>query len=326
MALPATINPTTPAGADARKLGDDQIRALKQSLIDILGLPNNQAISGAVFSINTSGQISAISITGTPIDSKYIDFVDLANTLTQAWFKGASPNIRLVGTEGNAKDWRIIEDGGVIKLQQNTGTEGSPTWSDRVIVTSTGTFRFYSGTAFGLELSHNGTAYRTVRIPAPPTAAISDVVLTDAAQTLTNKTLTSPRLDTVERLSMGVNKPIVPGAVSGTPDANSIYSNSVVKAWARIDWSVGVPSIAASYNVSGIVDDGAGLITIQWDRNFSGTGYAVVAMPASTTNLYAHVETAGSGQTAGDAQIEICNENGTASDPVSLSVIAIGAQ
>ena len=54
MALPQTLNPSAPAGSAARSLGDDQIRALKQFLIDVLGLPNNlSAIFFAASSLST---------------------------------------------------------------------------------------------------------------------------------------------------------------------------------------------------------------------------------------------------------------------------------
>lgn len=44
--------------------------------------------------------------------------------------KKASPAVRWIGTEGSAKDTRIIENGGFLSVQRNDGTEGSPTWVD----------------------------------------------------------------------------------------------------------------------------------------------------------------------------------------------------
>ena len=138
MALPQTLNTSAPAGSAARSLGDDQIRALKQFLIDVLGLPNNLSITGAVFSIDTDGTISTISLSGTPIDAKYIDSDDITNSLSTFWFKGSNPYIRLIGSETNAKDWRWVEDAGNIVFDENTGTEATPVWTRRFVLASGG--------------------------------------------------------------------------------------------------------------------------------------------------------------------------------------------
>lgn len=58
MALPTTIDPATPTGSDAASLGDDQIRALKQALIDIFGLPSATSITSAPFSMSAGGVIT----------------------------------------------------------------------------------------------------------------------------------------------------------------------------------------------------------------------------------------------------------------------------
>lgn len=58
MALPATLSPANPTATSSPALGDDEIRALKNYLIDVLGVPNNLAVNpGAntpAFSISTS--------------------------------------------------------------------------------------------------------------------------------------------------------------------------------------------------------------------------------------------------------------------------------
>lgn len=52
MSLPVNIDPSTPAGSDSPALGDDQIRALKTDLLDLLGVPSttNIAAAGSVYS------------------------------------------------------------------------------------------------------------------------------------------------------------------------------------------------------------------------------------------------------------------------------------
>lgn len=55
MALPSTIDSTTPAGSASPALGDDQIRALKLSIVDIFGVPDNTAVSVAAFAMVAGG-------------------------------------------------------------------------------------------------------------------------------------------------------------------------------------------------------------------------------------------------------------------------------
>lgn len=44
--------------------------------------------------------------------------------------KKSIPALRMIGTEVDAKDLRIVEDAGVLKIQKNMGTELVPIWSD----------------------------------------------------------------------------------------------------------------------------------------------------------------------------------------------------
>lgn len=41
-----------------------------------------------------------------------------------------TPAVRLIGTEGSAKDIRIVEDAGAFRVQKNTGSKASPVWAD----------------------------------------------------------------------------------------------------------------------------------------------------------------------------------------------------
>lgn len=58
MALPQTIDPSSPAGTDSPALGDDQIRTMKQAMIDIFGLPSSPtAITAAATTISSDGNV-----------------------------------------------------------------------------------------------------------------------------------------------------------------------------------------------------------------------------------------------------------------------------
>ena len=67
MALPATIAPATPLGSDLKSDGDNQIRALKQFIVDVFGVPANTAINNAAFAITAGGGVTApqtLTVTG----------------------------------------------------------------------------------------------------------------------------------------------------------------------------------------------------------------------------------------------------------------------
>jgi hypothetical protein len=55
MALPNQIDPATPLGSESLALGDDQIRAFKQFLCDLFGIPTALNINTAVMSIVAAG-------------------------------------------------------------------------------------------------------------------------------------------------------------------------------------------------------------------------------------------------------------------------------
>src|SRR3990167_6947998 len=223
VALPQTLNPSAPAGSAARSLGDDQIRALKQFLIDVLGLPNNLSITGAVFSIDTDGTISTISLSGTPIDAKYIDSDDITNSLSTFWFKGSNPYIRLIGSETNAKDWRWVEDAGNIVFDENTGTEATPVWTRRFVLASGGS---------AIEVYSSGTPQKLVFAPTSARVvtfqdATATIVGRDTTDTMTNKTLTNP---TINAATLTGTVIVPPASGVSQPVTHALYTDSLAKA------------------------------------------------------------------------------------------------
>lgn len=56
MSLPQIIDPASPAGSDPVSQGDDQFRALKQLLVDVLGLPiTPNQVTVAMFTVTANG-------------------------------------------------------------------------------------------------------------------------------------------------------------------------------------------------------------------------------------------------------------------------------
>jgi len=89
-----------------------------------------------------------------------------------------------------------------------------------------------------------------------------------ATQTLTNKTLTSPTLS---------GTVVIPAV--DPPAANALTKESIVKGWAFISIAGGTVTLTNSYNVSGVVDGGAGITTVTWNTDFANANYAVVITP-----------------------------------------------
>ncbi len=58
MSLPTTINPSTPGASDSPSQGDDQIRAIKQFLVDMFGWSTDPtSLTGAPFAVTAAGSV-----------------------------------------------------------------------------------------------------------------------------------------------------------------------------------------------------------------------------------------------------------------------------
>lgn len=97
-----------------------------------------------------------------------------------------------------------------------------------------------------------------------PDAGAQSFVGDTASQTLTNKSLTSPTL--TGNVSLPATDP---------PVANMATRESICKGWAYVTISGGTVTLTNSYNVSGVVDGGAGITTITWATDFANANYAV---------------------------------------------------
>ena len=105
-------------------------------------------------------------------------------------------------------------------------------------------------------------------------------------------------------------------AVATTPGRQQFHP-SAAKAWCRFD-SAG--TIAGSYNVSSITDNGVGTWTVNIGTAFSSTGYAGVAMGGYRTSVSGLMYNILS-QAAGSFQVSAFNPSGTPTDPTSVNAI-----
>lgn len=102
----------------------------------------------------------------------------------------------------------------------------------------------------------------TVTVPAATTTMVG----TDATQTLTNKTLTTPNIDSAQFAT-----------VSGTAP---LYA---CRAWVNFN-GTGTVAIRASGNVTSITDNGTGDYTVNFTTAMSDANYSVVAGSSFTAN------------------------------------------
>ncbi len=115
---------------------------------------------------------------------------------------------------------------------------------------------------------------------------------------------------------------IAPAAIAATdpPAANQLTVGSLVKAWARVTYSAGVPALTDDYNVSGIVDSGVGILTVTWDTDFANTTYA---MAGTARGALVEVDSL----SVGSALVNLFDYARVAADPnTSVMVIAAGDQ
>lgn len=163
------------------------------------------------------------------------------------------------------------------------------------------------------RIDANGTA---LQISANANGAATDLTL-DSLGVLTTHGLVAD--------SLGVDA----GPMTSTPAANVGYAPAFAKGWTYFDpTSV---SGHTSYNVASISDSGAGNWSVNWDRDFGSSSYAVVATAAgawdSGVGSLRLCQEHHSGRSAGATQI-LCARPDTAalSDPQRMSVVAFGRQ
>lgn len=104
-----------------------------------------------------------------------------------------------------------------------------------------------------------------------------------------------------------------------TPGRQHFHPRSL-KAWARVTFSGGTPTLQANAGVSGITDGGAGLTTVTWTTAFSSTDYACVPGYIHTSGNTASVCI--TSQLAASCVVHT-NASGTPTD-LNFSVMAAG--
>ena len=192
------------------------------------------------------------------------------------------------------------------KCPDKTGTE-----------TLTGSWTFTPITIFTAGIrSGNSTIQRSDSdVWTLPDAGAQNFVGDTATQTLTNKTLTAPTFTGT------VTIPAV-----DPPAANALTQESIIKGWAYVTISGGTVTLTNSYNVSGVVDGGAGITTITWNQDFANANYAV-AITAEDPNATDPYICSWRNKLVGAVDVYTrLKSTGALTDNINFTIIAIGEQ
>ncbi|HYE58566.1 MAG TPA: hypothetical protein VD948_08675 [Rhodothermales bacterium] len=118
-----------------------------------------------------------------------------------------------------------------------------------------------------------------------------------------------------------VTDPISVGtAAPASPAVNTLYKDSIPKAWAKWSLSGGTVTLDDDVNVSSITDNGVGDFTLNWATAFSSAHYAVAGTAGAagqTTIVPVTVAT-------GSIRVQTLDPSGVAQDRTYNSLIAIG--
>jgi len=112
------------------------------------------------------------------------------------------------------------------------------------------------------------------------------------------------------------------------PAANTIYADSIIKAWCNFDGTLTGPiTCRDELNVVDVTDNGAGDYTVNWDTDFADGNYAAVC----TGDVDIGVDIAGcdvqeTTTLVGSIRLLMFGFNGAARDSSVVSVIAMGDQ
>lgn len=109
--------------------------------------------------------------------------------------------------------------------------------------------------------SPNSASSFTATLPAATTTLVG----TDATQTLTNKTLTTPNIDSAQFATVSGTAPIYP-----------------CRAWVNFD-GTGTVAIRASGNVTSVTDNGTGDYTVTFTTAMPDVNYAATAMSGTSS-------------------------------------------
>ncbi len=108
-----------------------------------------------------------------------------------------------------------------------------------------------------------------------------------------------------------------------TPPDLIKHSPGVAKGWVQADTAAGRTS---SHNVSSVNDGGTGIVTVNWDTDFSGSAYCVIASAKSDATVWANVRNTSFAAGVSIVHVFDTTDPGDLTDPNHFMVAAFGDQ
>lgn len=167
-------------------------------------------------------------------------------------------------------------------------------------------------------------------VAATVAAGTSSQVLTSngAGAAPTMQALPSASTTVEGIVELGTNAEVVTGTDPArvAPISAMVHHQGVIKAWARITVSGGVPSISDSYNLTSITDRAVGRYTLNWSITMANANYAVIIgteVDFGNTAYITGVDTDIASTTTA-TPIAVVATIGTPADPREFTVSIIG--
>ena len=127
-ALPTSLAPTSPADSDSPAFGAQQIRNLKQYIIDVLGVPNAISVTAAPFSITASGILTIQQsplIVPTVMQGPVSQILQLNSQYSTLDFQVNASNVFSATATGFLVKQPFLEMAGISGATPIWGTQGS---------------------------------------------------------------------------------------------------------------------------------------------------------------------------------------------------------
>jgi hypothetical protein len=234
----------------------------------------------------------------------YIGNQPLFQNFRREYFNGGAASYALAVTPGSEDAVLVTVDG----VAQSPGALKDYTISGSTLTPTTA---WPSGTN-NVVVLYLG---RTADIGTPSDGTVSTAKIVDANVTKAKLASSVFASQAEQEAGTAVDVAVTPGRQHFHPAA--------AKAWALITVSGGVATLAASFNVSGITDNGTGDYTITFSTPMSSTNYAVLATAPAVDGgerSFAGPRT----KAVGSVRINVLSDGGVISDPSSLSVLIFG--
>lgn len=282
-----------------------------------MALPNkldSARLTEASLGTDIPGALSALEqaiadILGITIDSNVTANLGLTNAgiLTTALIeqKAAAPvGFRFKDSTGGA-EFRVVNDGTYVSIDNNTGTEATPIWTNlwkMAIATGVATFSDF---------------------PVTPSSA------PDADYEVSNKKYVDDQIGGIPSLAAASQTEQEAGTEAGkyVAPATQKYHPSAAKAWVLFDGTTASPTPIVGYNVTSITKNGTGDYTINFTTAFSGANYAFSGICRGTSGhmnvpmIHGTVD-----PTASSCRIVVNDYQGNVANTISVSMVFFGDQ